>query len=293
MSEDIVQGIKSDENKKFFNEMGAAQTKVDFGIKDAFKASKDKNKIVSVGGDVLFKDINLFIPELIINIALLIFGVLGIILARLVSQNWLNVEYAKYVSPQALELAVGHVMFLQTVLMVGIAIPVLFSFGLFVFKWYFFYPRGKKQFVIRAWKANIARIGVEEVKDNYLKFDPSKDNSDEVHVNYGNAAIDYYTGRKMLLVEEGQPENTPLHRSVQTNEKVKDKGNVTSSIFSAAMKFIDYQNKKSQGFFSNPQNLILLLLVAGVGVVILFMMTNGSPTTAVQGAVAGLTARGA
>lgn len=272
------------------NQMGATQTKVDFGIVEALQ-KKDKDKIVSMSGDVLFKDINTFIPELILNIGLFVFGVLGIVLMRLLSQGWLNDSIRPQVSPASFDLIVGHVMFIQTALIIGIAIPILISCLLFVFKWYFFYPRGKKQIVARAWKANIVRFGVEEIKDNYLKFDSKKEGADELHINYGAAAIDYNTGRKVVLVQEGLSENTPWHTNIATNEKVKDRGNVNASMFSAALKFADMQNKKAQGFFANPQNWVLLIILALVIVAVFFMVTKGSPTTALTDMAASMTTR--
>jgi hypothetical protein len=158
---------------------------------------------------------------------------------------------------------------------------------LFTFKWYFFYPRGKKQLVIRAWKMGVSRIGVEEIKDNYVAFD-GKDGSDKMHVNYSLRSIDYYTSRPIILLEEGLQENTPLHRNVLTNEQVKDKGNVTASIFSAALKFVEMQNKKTQGFLNNPQNWILIVILLAVVGLALFMVFKQpeTVTAAVNSALA-------
>jgi hypothetical protein len=256
-------------DNEFRQQMGDAQTKTSFGIKEALDDKKAR-KQVSMSGDVLFKDIQLFIPELVINIGLLVFGVIGIFFVRLLSAIFLE-DYAKYVSPQALEIVTGQMSFMIGVITIGIAVPVLISLVLFGFKWYFFYPRGKKQIVVRAWKMGVARIGVEEIRDNEVAFEPGKDLSDKMHINYSFKGIDYYTSRPIILLEEGQSENTPLHKSVQTNEKVKDKGNVNASIFSAALKFADYQNKKAQNFWSNPSNLILLA-VLGVSVVTAFLV---------------------
>lgn len=290
---DTIDGNKNEELKKIdketklYKELLDTQMKTDFGISDAMKS---KNKNISMSGDVIFKDIQLFIPELIINIALLVFGVLGVVLIRLISQGFLN-DFVKYVSPQAFEMITGHVMFLQTVLMVGIAIPVLLSFVLFVFKWYFFYPRGKKVFVLRGWKTGLARLSVEEVKESSVKFENGED-ADVMHIDNIRKSWEYNTGRPIVLLEEGLPYNTPLHRHKELNEQVKDYNNVTKSIYSTALRWAEYHVKKTQGFMSNPQNWLLLLIIAGIVVLIFFMMTKGSPTTAIEGAVTGLTARG-
>lgn len=273
-----MQEVKNDEKKAFDKEMGEAQTKTSFGIKDALDNQKQK-KQVSMSGDVLFKDIQLFIPELIINIGMLVFGVLGVVLLRLISSIWLE-DFKKYVSTQAFEMVTGQMNFILLVLMIGIALPILVHFVLFAFKWFFFYPRGKKQIVIRVWKMGVARIGVEEIKDNEVSFEPGKELADKMHINYSLKSIDYYTSRPIILLEEGQAENTPLHKSIQTNEKVKDRGNVNASIFSAALKFADYQNKKAMGFFNNPTN-IILLAVLGVSAIILFLVL-GQPEAVVE-----------
>ena len=263
-------GVKFD--RGFKKDMGTAQNKTDFGISDAISGVK-KKQLISMSGDVLFKDIQLFIPELVINISLLVFGVLGIVLARLLASGFL-VDIDPFISEQAMEMVAGQISFLLTILTVGVAIPICISFLLFAFKWFFFYPRGKKQIVIRAWKMGVARISVEEVRDNEVSFEANKSSlGDKMHINYSNKGIDYYTSRPILLLEEGQPENTPLHKSTQTNEKVKDKGNVTASIFSAALKFSDYQKKKAEGFFNNPANLILLA-VLGASVVSVYLLIN-------------------
>ena len=289
----MTEEVKTEtQDQEFHKEMGEAQTTTSFGVKDAvgrfFK--KDKPQ-VSMSGDVLFKDVQLFIPELIINIALLVFGVLGIVLVRLISQGFLN-ELQKNITQQTFDQVSQHVLFLHNVTTIGIAVPIAFMLLLFVFKWFFFYPRGKKQIVIRVWKMGVARIGLEEIKDNFVKFDSKKELSDEMHVNYSHKAIDYYTGRPIILLQEGLSENSPLHQNIKTNEKVKDRGNVNASMFSAALKFCDYQNKKAQGFFQNPTNLLLLGVIAIVIVIAFFVITKGSPTTAIDGAVAGMTARG-
>lgn len=272
-----------------YKEMGDAQTRTDFGIKDAFKKEK---ATTSMSGDVLFKDVQLFIPELIINIVLLVFGILGIFLARILSQSFL-IDLQKSVSTQTFDLVSGHVLFLHNIVAIGIAIPIAFMLILFMFKWLFFYPRGKKQIVIRVWKMGVARIGLEEIKENFVKFDNKKELSDEMHINYSNKAIDYYTGRPIILLQEGLSENSPLHQNIKTNEKVKDRGNVNASMFSAALKFCDYQNKKAQGFLNNPTNILILVAIAIVIVIAFFVITKGSPTTAIQGVTTAMTTRGA
>lgn len=290
---DTIEGDKNkeqekiDKESKLHKELLDTQMKTDFGISDAMK---NKNKNVSMSGDVIFKDIQLFIPELIINIALLVFGVLGIVLLRLISQGFLN-DFQKYVSVQAFEMITGHVMFLQTALIIGIAIPLAFSVILFVFKWYFFYPRGKKVFVLRGWKTGLARLSVEEVKESSVKFENGED-ADVMHIDNIRKSWEYNTGRPIVLLEEGLPYNTPIHRHKELNEQVKDYNNVTKSIYSTALRWAEYHVKKTQGFMSNPQNWLLLLIIAGIVVLIFFMMTKGSPTTAIEGAVAGMTARG-
>lgn len=290
---DTIEGDKNkeqekiDKESKLHKELLDTQMKTDFGISDAMK---NKNKNMSMSGDVIFKDIQLFIPELIINIALLVFGVLGIVLLRLISQGFLN-DFQKYVSVQAFEMITGHVMFLQTALIIGIAIPVAFSCILFVFKWYFFYPRGKKVFVLRGWKTGLARLSVEEVKESSVKFENGED-ADVMHIDNIRKSWEYNTGRPIVLLEEGLPYNTPIHRHKELNEQVKDYNNVTKSIYSTALRWAEYHVKKTQGFMSNPQNWLLLLIIAGIVVLIFFMMTKGSPTTAIEGAVAGMTARG-
>jgi len=295
MTEEVKQEVSPDpqvsREEKFHKEMGDAQTNTEFGIFKALK-KKEPAKTSSMSGDVMFKDIQLFIPELIINVVLLVFGAMGIVLIRLFSQGFLN-ELQKSVTDQTYQNVAGHVLFLHNVTTIGIAIPVLFMLVMFLFKWFFFYPRGKKNFVIRSWKANIARISLEEIKDNFIKFDQGKELSDEMHVNFSNAAIDYYTGRKIILLEEGLSENTPLHQNIKTNEKVKDRGNVNASMFSAALKFCDYQNKKVQGFLNNPTNILLLVAIAIIIVIAFFVITKGSPTAAIQGVTTAMTARGA
>ena len=301
MSEEqaIVEEIKQFKNepeapkdKDFYKEMAEAQTTPSFGIKDAVKRIVKKDKTtVSMSGDVLFKDIQMFIPELIGNILLMLAGIVGIFLARFFSQGYLN-EFHKTVTQVTFDAVSEHILFLHNILAIGIAVPIAYMMLLFIFKWFLFYPRGKKQIVIRAWKMGVARIGVETISENYVKFEKKKELSDEMHINYSHKAIDYYTGRPMLLLEEGQAENTPLHRNIKTNEKVKDKGNVNASIFSAALKYCDYQNKKAQGFLHNPTNLLLLVAIAIIVVIAFFVITKGSPTTAIQGVAAGMTARG-
>lgn len=289
----LDQVIETNQSQKFHKEMGEAQTKVDFGIKESIGQifKKGEKPKVSMSGDVLFKDVQTFIPELIINVFLLVFGVLGIVLVRLLSQGFLT-DFQTKVSEQSFNVVAEHVLFLHNVTTIGIAIPIVFMLSIFMFKWYFFYPRGKKQIVLRAWKMGVARIGLEEIKDNYVKFDNKKELSDEMHINYSNKSIDYYTGRPIILLQEGMSENSALHQNIKTNEKVKDRGNVNASMFSAALKFCDYQNKKAAGFFQNPTNILLIAVIVIVVVIAFFVMTGGSPTTALQGVATAATQRG-
>lgn len=271
-----------------YKDMAEAQTRASFGLKDALKK---QSKTVSMAGDVLFKDVQLFIPELIMNIILLVFGIIGIFITRIISQAYLG-DLKKTVTEATFNSVSGHIGLLHTVVMVGIAVPIAYMMFMFMLKWFLFYPRGKKQIVIRAWKMGVARIGVEEIKENFVKFENKKELSDEMHINYSNKSIDFYTGRPILLLQEGQAENTPLNQNIKTNEKVKDRGNVNASMFSAALKYCDYQNKKAQGFFSNPTNLLLLVAIAIIVVIAFFVITKGSPTTMIEGAVTGMTSRG-
>jgi hypothetical protein len=236
-----------------------AQLNNSFGIKDALKS---KGKAVSLSGDVLFKDVQLFIPELIINIALFVFGVLGIVLLRLLSAAQIS-GLKELVSGQAFEQINSIVGFQQTIFMVAIAIPILISLLLFGFKWFFFYPRGNKAIVIRAWKTGLGRFSIEELKDGGIKFD-NKPDSDVIPVPNPRKSWDFYTNRPIILLEEGQPSNTSLHRESATSEKINDEGNVKASVWNAAMRYARYQLRRDDNFWSNPTNILLLVIIIGV-----------------------------
>lgn len=277
--------IPIEQKKEVEVDRSEAQLNTSFGIMDAIK---NKGNSVSMSGDVMFKDIQTFIPELIINIALFIFGVLGIVLLRFVSAAQVG-GLKELVSAQAFEQISGMVSFQQTFFMVAIMIPIIISLLLFVFKWYFFYPRGKKVIVVRAWKTGLGRFSVEEIKDGGIKFD-TKPDSDVIPVPNPRKSWDFYTNRPIILLEEGQPSNTSLHRESRTNEKINDEGNVKASVWNAAMRYARYQLRKDDSFWNNPTNILLLVIIIGVIGLIAYVMI--AQPDAMAGAVEAAMSRG-
>jgi len=276
-----IPNVQEEESKEFLIDNKNELPNIDSGegLVETVLSKKPK----SLSSDVIYKDFPMFFPELLIQLGLFVFAVIGIVLLRIFSMIQTN-GFKEMVSQQAFTEIGNAIMFQQTIFMIIIAIPILISFGLFVFKWWLFYPRGNKNIAIRAWKSGGARISIDDLCEGGLKFD-NKEDSPIIPIPNPRKTWDLITSRPIILLEEGMPSNSSLHRAGGFAEKIKDKAAAQASIFNAAMRYARYQMGRRDSFFQNPTN-ILLLIVAGLVVLIglyLIFMKPDSVTTVIDG----------
>lgn len=255
------------------NHLFEEQKKTDSGMLSSFKAQK-AGKQVSLSGDFIFKDVMLFKPEALIVVITIFISIIGFLVTSMLMVFKID-ELKEFMSNQAMEKTTALFGDFRLYALIWVVIPVAVMMIVFLYKFMFFYPNGTKRIVVRAWKNNLARISVETIKDNKVLFDPS-DKTTEVYVGNERKCTDTTTGRPIILVEEGEPENTRLHRSEKNPEKFKDENNVKLSTWATATRYQRYIDRTGNGFFSNPTNIILIMvMVMVVVVIILIMMNNG------------------
>lgn len=261
------------EKKPVVNPLLNEQNKVEFGVKQAFQ---DKGKNVSLSTDMIFRDLQFFIPELIITLVVAMIAVGGTVLGRFIIQSEAS-GIKKYMSDQAFNAMMGVLVNQANFSMIILIAPLLVLVGLFMFKWLFFHPRGSKVIVLRSWKTGMERLSIERIKDNKIRFDSSPD-ADEIIVGNVKKNWEYSTGRPLIHLEEGVPENTYLHRNKENNELIRDSNNVRAGTWAAAVRWIAFTEKKADQFFTKTNILILIVIIVIIiiAVFLFFRMSGGT-----------------
>lgn len=232
-------------------------------------------KIISTSGDFIFRDIQLFVPEAALIVITFCASIFGFVLVWFM--NSINVEALRsQVSQQGFNSLNTLIMNSQIYYGVLLLIPLFILTSVFTYKYLFLMPNKDKRIVIRAWKNNMIRFSVEKPKENYIRLDP-RDESTTVWVGNERKATDLVTGKPVLLIEEGETENSYINKSTTDPEKQKDINNVRLSIWSAATRYQRYIDRQGNGFLSNPTNILIIIVLVLVVIIagyMIFMQPN-------------------
>jgi hypothetical protein len=240
-----------------------AHTSLSFG--DLVYAFIFKKKL-SITGDWIYRDIKVFIPEVIgygIAVFLAVICFIGI---ELVNFFWL-MDFQKRASEMAFNEVSQHMgMATQThaiALVILIAIIGLF----FVFKTFVLMPNKHKVPVLRAFRGGLLRMSVDSFRNNEMKFwgNPV---GDRINVQEPREHVDWNTGLPFLVLVEGKG----LNKSIVKDEKIDltsiEWDSVLSSAISTQASIDEWKfSKKNAGLGFNPMliviGVVILLILAG------------------------------
>lgn len=269
------------------------QRQLGSGVNEFMKAKREK-KNISYSGDFIFKDIQFFKTELILVLILVAVTIAVVVLSAFLQVTTID-TLKPYMSQQGFDKVTEFSSTSMMYSFIGVVIPVVGFMLIFMFKYMMFYPTGHKKFVLRAWRDGGTRLSVDNVKGNTIKFDPSQTDADEVYVGNQRKNYDLVTGKGILLLEEGEFENTKLCRSNNSPEKIKDVNTIKSGVFALGRRVERHNLLHGGGFFSNPTNILLILVLVVVVIVVVLLMVksggSGGLMESANGLAQSLTAR--
>ena len=215
----------------------------------------------------LFTEINLFIPQVVAFVFCVLFGLIIIMVSRLMSIDF--VEGVKQnVSEQIYEQLAGNISFFNTLTMLGVALPIII-FGLFLgVKYFLLMPRKDRNIIARIYNSRAVLFSLEKLKPKLL-FNPA-DKHSEVIVDNPSKHYDYLNGRPVVLLRQEDRTNVSvLREDVDTSGKGRD----TDSMVANAI-HTGYEIAREQMAQREDKSKIILLLLIIILAVVAFIGWN-------------------
>ena len=251
-----------------------------------FKKKEQKPDVpTSVTSDTLWREINLFWPETIAIVGAAIAGIILMFVVRYMSATGLELIREMLTDQAYLEVA-GLISNINTLFLGVAAVPFLVLIGFYAYRLFVFTPRGGKYLVARVKRTGAIKLSIEKIKDMKIKFERGL-LADEMTISNPRKHWIETTGKPMLYLFEGDDCNADLNvMAGNVSSKAKDVNTVNDMAFQDGRRF-ERMNMENKGNFLTPTNIILILILAGVGLALFFLLKNPETTAQLlQGPVA-------
>lgn len=225
-----------------------------------------KKKKLSLTGDWIYRDIQLFIPEAIMYGVVAFLGILIFAIMELFNFFWLSDFQSR--ASEAAYLEVSQQMAMSTQMhAVAFGLFVLVVGLIFLFKTFFLMPNKNRVPVIRAFRSGILRPSVDTFKDNCMKF-WGKPVGDKVNVDDPRLHVDWNTGLPYLVLIEGKGNNKSIVQGELNDLTSVQWDSVLSSAISTQASIDEWKfAKKQAGLGINPMVFVIgffvVLVLAG------------------------------
>jgi len=261
--------IKQEQPQEIVQQPQTVQKKGLFGRKNKVE------KFKSVGTENPFREVNMFIPELIAIVLGLAGTIFTIFMVRFTAIGQL--ETTKDALGEAYPLMANLIQTTnQLTLLVG-AIPLLILVGFFLYRFMVFQPRKNKFVVRRIFKTGAIRTSVDTLPSNKkIPFGKGFD-SDTVWIGNPRKHWDYATGKPIIEIFEGDSTNANLNDYAQgINQKAKDSNTINDMAVSFGQRLERYLQEKKNNFLSNPIAwfLIVIIIVMALIAFVVLRQTN-------------------
>jgi len=240
---------------------------------------KDNTKVVvptSVSSDTLWREINLFWPETIAIVAAAVAGLILMFVVRFMSATGL--ELIKHLLTDQAYLEVAGLISNMNTLFLGVAlIPFLVLIGFYMYRLFVFTPRGGKYLVARVKRTGAIKLSVDKIRNMKLKFERGM-MADEMTISNPRKHWVESTGKPILYLFEGDDSNADLNvMAGNVSSKAKDTNTINDMAFQDGRRF-ERMNAENKGAFLTTTNIILLLILGGVGLALFFLLKNPETT---------------
>jgi hypothetical protein len=257
-------------------------------VKVEEKKPKEKLSDKPVISKELFTEINLFIPQVVAFVFCVLFGLIIIVVTRLMSIGFVE-NVRQNVSVQIYEQLAASINFFNTLTTLGVALPIVI-FGLFLgIKYFMLMPRKDRNIVMRIYNARAILFSLEKLKPKML-FNPA-DKRSEVIVDNPSKHYDYLNGRPVVMLRQEDRTNVSvLGEDVDTSGKGRDTDSMVANALHTGYEIAREQMSQREDK-SKIIMIMLIIVLAGIAFIGWNVIQNPQATanlvvTALGGAVA-------
>jgi len=221
-----------------------------------FNKNKDKKEfpIGSVDSETTWREINLFWPETIAIVGAVVAGAILMFIVRFMSAT--GIELIKDMLTEQAYLEVSAMLNNMNTLFLGVtAIPFLVLIGFYAYRFFVFTPRGNRYPFLRIKRSGAIKFTIDSIKNHEVQFDKGP-----------------------MGVIEGDDSNADLNvLAGNVSAKAKDTTTINDMAFQDGRRF-ERMNAEAKGAFLTPTNILLILILAGVGLALFFLLKNPETT---------------
>ena len=158
----------------------------------------------------------------------------------------------------------------------GILVLLIVVWGLFAYKYMFFFPRGKKYIVIRGFQNSGLMFSVEKPHDGLVHFDKD-DTVPPTQISRINKHFEVSTGRPCVVALEGITDNLNLMEQFAPTREAKEFNNIIKTTWGTAWQaclnnMLRFSNKIKEPMFI----ITIIVLIAIIAVIVLQFTTIGT-----------------
>lgn len=250
-----------------------------------FKKKEQKPDVpTSTTSETLWREINLFLPETIAIVGAAIAGIILMFIVRFMSATGLELIKDMLTDQAYIEVA-GLISNINTLFLGVAAIPFLVLIGFYAYRLFVFTPRRGKYLVARIKSTGAVKLSVDKIKDEKIEFE--KGIAKAMQITNPKKHWVETTGKPMIYLFEGDDSNADLN---VINGNVSGKSVEVNTVNENAISYgrrIEKYIQEQGGDFLTPTNIILILILGGVGLALFFLLKNPETTAQLlQGPVA-------
>jgi len=212
----------------------------------------------------LYAEINLFIPQMIGLVASVMVGLFVITLSRLQSTN-IYASVKDKVGEEAAGAIASQLNGFNSLVLVGVLLPIIIYAGFVLVKFLFFMPRKNRNIVHRIFKGRAILTSVEKV-DPKMLFDKGNKKTEVMVTNPGKH-YDYLTNRPILYLREEERTNVSVMLDdLDLSGKGRDTDSMVANAFHTGYEIARDKLQKEEKYIKILMVLMIVVLAA-VGLV--------------------------
>ncbi len=160
----------------------------------------------------------------------------------------------------------------------AVIVLLIYSWGMYMIKRFFFMPIGGKSLILRAYKNTGMRLSVEKIPpDRMVHFDKD-DITPPVSVERTNKHYEVNTGKPLIIAIEGKANNINLFEEFEEEKEAKEFNNIVKTVYATAWQACLNNMLKFKNKVKDPMFILTVLVLIAVAVSIFIQFTTMTHT---------------
>lgn len=170
----------------------------------------------------------------------------------------------------------------------AVLVLLIFAWGLYLFKWKFFYPRSKKVLVMRIFKNSGIQLSAENIKHDKLVHFDKNDDTPPVSIDRINKHFEVSTGRPIVVCMEEKSKNLDLLKATQADREAKEYNNIVKTTWGTAWQACMNNMLKFKNQIKDPMFIVTIIVLLAVIATIVLSISNASTLSKIAEATGAL-----